>query len=107
MVIHPIDLQTMYSQIDNVAKQVVHQQQGAALAESVQQTNFVRQNKEDAKKVQQMEEQNKLSNLNQDGSSHSSSNSSFAENKKKEDDSIPVKKKLTESYLGQHIDITR
>ena len=46
MAIHPIDLQTMYSQIDNVAKQVVHQQQGAALAESVQQTNFVRQNKE-------------------------------------------------------------
>jgi hypothetical protein len=28
-------------------------------------------------------------------------------NKKKEDDSVPVKKKLTESYLGQHIDITR
>ena len=62
MAIHPIDLQTMYSQIDNVAKQVVHQQQGAALAESVQQTNFVRQNKEDVKKVQQMDEQNKLSN---------------------------------------------
>lgn len=107
MAIHPIDLQTMYSQIENVAKQAVHQQQGAALAESVQQSNFVRQNKEDAKKVQQMDEQNKLSNLNRDGYGNSSSDNNFAENKKKEEDTVPVKKKLTESYLGQHIDITR
>ena len=54
-----------------------------------------------------MDEQNKLSNLNRDGYGNSSSDNNFAENKKKEEETVPVKKKLTESYLGQHIDITR
>ena len=88
MAIHPIDLQTMYSQIENVAKQAVHQQQGVQLSESMQKANEIRQNMEQANKVQQMNEQNKLSNLNQDGQSSSSFNKS-PENKKK-DEEVPV-----------------
>ena len=56
MAIHPIDLQTMYSQIENVAKQAVHQQQGVQLSESMQKANEILQNMEQANKVQQMNE---------------------------------------------------
>ena len=38
MGLNPLDLQTMYSQLNNVAKQAAHQTQGASLAQSMQQT---------------------------------------------------------------------
>ena len=51
MAVSPIDLQTMFSQVENVAKQASHLQQGVKLAEEMQQINVIRQNAEIAQKV--------------------------------------------------------
>ena len=50
MAVSPIDLQTMFSQVENVAKQASHLQQGVKLAEEMQQINVIRQNAEKAQK---------------------------------------------------------
>jgi len=52
MAIQPIDLQNMYSQMSNVAKNVAGAQQAAAVAESVKQVEITRQNAENSTKVQ-------------------------------------------------------
>ncbi len=56
MAIQPIDLQTMYAQIQNVAKQAAFQQQGLQLADSMQQENIIKQNEEMAQRVKETEE---------------------------------------------------
>ncbi|MBQ1949388.1 MAG: hypothetical protein II367_04445 [Treponema sp.] len=110
MGVQPIDLQTMYSQISNVAKQVSHVEQGIQLSKSMQQTDIVKANTEQAKKVQQTGEDSKSSSVNQNGR-----NGAAFQNKKKKDSENPQpetqensdKYRLKEDYLGQHIDITR
>ena len=53
MGLQPIDLQTMYSQLSNVARQAAHQQQGVQLSESMQQAGIIRQNQEQADETDQ------------------------------------------------------
>ena len=43
MALHPIDLQTLYTQLENVSKGVAFQQQGLQLREAVQQDNYGKQ----------------------------------------------------------------
>lgn len=110
MGLQPIDLQTMYSQLSNVARQAVHQQQGVQLSEAMQQAGIVRQNQEQAEKVQQAEEQSKLGGINQNGRNNSGQQQKKKEKSPDEQDSEAentAQNRLKESYLGQHIDITR
>ena len=46
MAIQPIDLQTMYSQMANIAQNAAQAQDGGRLTEAMQQQNIVRQNLE-------------------------------------------------------------
>lgn len=109
MGLQPIDLQTMYSQISNVARQTVHQQQGVQLSEAMQQVNVVRQNQEKSEKVHQTEEQEKSGVINQNGKNPSGQQEK--EEKKSEhkepEPQNSEQNRLKEPYLGQHIDITR
>lgn len=111
MGLQPIDLQTMYSQLSNVAKQAAYQQQGIQLNQSMQQAEKVRQNIENNKKVQQMEEGQKASgiDINQNGKGSSSFYEQSKKNKEKEleQDSFDNFETLKKSFLGQHIDIKR
>ena len=106
MGLQPIDLQTMYSQLSNVARQAAHQQQGVQLSESMQQAGIIRQNQEQAEK----EEQSKLGGINQNGKNNSGQQQKKKEKSPDEQDSEAentAQNRLKESYLGQHIDITR
>ena len=95
MAVSPIDLQTMFSQVENVAKQASHLQQGVKLAEEMQQINVIRQNAEKAQKVNSSNESSKSDSVNDDSGSSSDSSD------------FQGKNRLKESYLGNHIDITR
>ena len=52
MALQPIDLQTMYSQMANVAQRVASEGQGAALAQSIQTQGLVNQNLQASQSVQ-------------------------------------------------------
>ncbi|MBQ5470435.1 MAG: hypothetical protein IIT58_00265 [Treponema sp.] len=109
MALNPIDLQTMYAQLNNVAKQAANQQ-GVQLAQSMHQVDVVRQNQEKAKKVQQSEDSSKSSNVNSNGHNKQDEKASSNSKKFEEKDAEQKESKngnLKESYLGQHIDITR
>ena len=53
MALHPIDLQTLYTQLENVSKGVAFQQQGLQLREAVQQDNYGKQIAEKEKAVKE------------------------------------------------------
>jgi membrane protease subunit (stomatin/prohibitin family) len=110
MAIHPIDLQVMYSQMSNVAKIAAHQQGGAQLAESLQQNKIIQQNAEQAESVQKAaEDEAKLLEVKADGGRNGSGSPENRENEKKKSVDSETKKEteFRETYLGQHIDITR
>ena len=112
MGLQPIDLQTMYSQVANVAREAQHLSQGLQLADSMHQADVVKENQEQAQKVQQTNENSKSALVNKDGknSQNQENNPSKkrqgaqknAEETPKENKSSPLK----EDYLGQHVDIT-
>ena len=56
MAIQPIDLSTMYSQMNNVAKTVAHQQNGAQLTQAMQENLVLQQEKVRLSQVQKAAE---------------------------------------------------
>lgn len=107
MAIQPIDLQTMYAQIQNVAKQAAFQQQGLQLADSMQQENIIKQNEEKAQRVKETEENSKASVVNEDGRGTDGDGHSGKKDKNAPRENEEKSGHLKESYLGQHIDIMR
>lgn len=107
MAIQPIDLQTMYSQMNNVAKTVAVQQQGGQLTQAMQEAQRVQQNSEQAAQVHKAaDSESKSGQVNKDG--HDSQEYNPQENKKKEQEEQLAETKtvkLREAHLGNHIDI--
>ena len=111
MAIQPIDLQTMYSQMANIAQNAAQAQDGGKFAEAMQQQHIVRENLEAAERVSRPvadESETESRAVKNDGSSPS-----HGEAEKKGKDGKREKKQegceciVRESYIGQHIDITR
>lgn len=107
MAIHPIDLQTMYAQMNNVARTVANSQQGAQLAQQLQENKIIQQNLEQAHTVKKAaNDEAKSTGVTDEGhrgsqqENNKRKNASSQENPQKETE-------IRESYLGQHIDITR
>ena len=68
MGIQPIDLQNMYSQMNNIAKSVAGQQQSAQVSQSVQQQNQIQKNIEMSQRVQQTtDDKANTNNVNPEG----------------------------------------
>lgn len=108
MGIHPIDLQTMYSQIGNIAKTVASQQQGIPLSQAMREASIVRQNSELASQVHRAADNETKSGLISDeGHNSSADQESGGDKKKSEDKDKKKEQEFRESYLGVHIDITR
>ena len=110
MGISPIDLQTMYSQMSNVASRVSHEQQSAQVSSSLQQQMAVNQNSQNIKTVQKAADNDSKTGLikedghqnqNQEGASKKSEQNPESENE------TPKKIEIREEYLGKHINITR
>ncbi|MCR4627263.1 MAG: hypothetical protein K5640_06405 [Treponema sp.] len=111
MGIQPIDLQIMYSQMSNVSKIASHQQKGSELTNAMQQTKVIQQTTEQVEAVQKTaSDEAKTINIKKDGrQGQGALPGGKHEKKQKEDETPEVKKEIEirESYLGQHIDITR
>ncbi len=113
MAIAPIDLQTMYSQLNNVAKSSA-QEQMAQVAQSVQQVNHIQENLEESTRVQNTNnDKNESDTVNPDGSNGSSGGYQNQNKKqgttysKNPEENNKPSKTLAESYVGTIIDITR
>ncbi|MBQ6781928.1 MAG: hypothetical protein IJP62_11990 [Treponema sp.] len=109
MAIQPIDLQTMYSQMQNVARNVANAQFQPQLTQQMQEMNQIQQQQEQAKTIQRAaNEESQTTDVNEDGRSD---NQQPAGNGKKheeqKDNTEPQKTHIREGYLGRHIDITR
>jgi len=110
MAIQPIDLQTMYSQMSNVANRVSHEQQGAQIASSLQQQSALIQNEQNVKTVNKAADDEAKSPLvKEDGHSNQESNNSEKKKEAKDNsEQTPSSKtEIREDYLGRHINITR
>ena len=112
MGIQPIDLQNMYSQMSNIARNVAGQHQAAQISESVQQQNQIQKNIEMSQKVQQAENDKSKSNIvNADG--HKGGAGTYQNpNKKKKDQhekngSFGLYSESKSEYVGTIVDITR
>ena len=112
MGIAPIDLQNMYSQMSNVARNVAGQHQAAQISESVQQQNQIQKNIEMSQKVQQTEnDKSNTQNVNADG--HQGGAGTYQNpNKKKNKNndskgSFGVYADVKSEYVGTIVDITR
>lgn len=109
MAIHPIDLQTMYSQMNNVARTVANSTQGAQLAQQLQESRLVQQGMEQAQMVQRAAgDEAKSTGVSDEGhrggeQGGSASRRGGGEQQEQRQNGCEIR----ESYLGQHIDITR
>ena len=108
MAIHPIDLQTMYAQMNNVARAVANGQQGAQLAQQLQENKIVQQNMEQAQAVQKAAgDEAKSTGVTDEGHQGGQMQGGSGGRHSREAPQQPQKQEIRESYLGNHIDITR
>ena len=101
----------MYSQMANIAQNAAQAQDGGKFAEAMQQQNIVRENLEEAERVSRPasdESEAQSRAVKNDGSSPSHGESEErdkgGEREKKHEGR---ERTVRESYIGQHIDITR
>lgn len=111
MGLNPLDLQTMYAQINNVARDAAHLTQGAALSEAMQQQNIVKKNLEEATKVNQAKENSKSKGVDVNAEGKNQSQDGDFSDGKRSGGSVSEEdrdsERIKEDYLGRHIDITR
>ena len=113
MAIQPIDLQTVYAQMDKLVQTVSHMQNGEKLTQAMQQERIVRENAEKAASVQKTQPNDSDIRLSKDDrrkhGNGQGENFSNKESKQTEEENLKNEKTssiIQESYLGNHIDIT-
>ena len=110
MGVSPIDLQAMYANMNNVARSVSHQQQGAVLAQQLQESRLIQQNAEKAAAVQRAaNNESKSTGVNDEGHNGSSSYKQGGGRGRGDEKDGQTRRgdEIRESYLGVHIDIER
>lgn len=110
MGVSPLDLQTMYANMNNVARSVANQQQGVVLAQQLQESKVIQQNIEKAGQVHKAADNEAKSALISDeghNSSSSSGNGGKKKNSENDEQQTGTASEIRESYLGLHINIER
>jgi hypothetical protein len=101
----------MYSQMANIAQNAAQAQDGGKFAEAMQQQNIVRENLEEAERVSRPasdESEAQSRAVKNDGSSPSHGESEEkGKGGEREKKNEGRERAVRESYIGQHIDITR
>ena len=110
MALHPIDLQTLYTQLENVSKGVAFQQQGLQLREAVQQDNYGKQLTEKEKTIKEAaQEQSETVRVKDQQKRNQNSESSMKKKEKNEEEPHeniePVIVDIKDPNLGHLIDI--
>lgn len=108
MAIAPLDLQVLYSQLENVSKTVAHQQQGKQLANAIQQETHAREMLEKSSTVQQLKSGDdsvqKVKDRAAGDSSQNGSQKKHKEEEDKEEQVAPIA--FQDPNLGKFIDIS-
>lgn len=110
MGVSPLDLQTMYANMNNVARTVAHQQQGAVLAQQLQESKIIQQNTEKASQVRKTaDNEAKSTGINDEGHQNSSAYGQGGRRKREnpENTEKKIESEIRETYLGIHINIER
>lgn len=108
MAIQPIDLQTMYSQMSNVSQNATRANEALQMASYIQKQNIVQQTLEQSSKVNEASFENvETMNVKSDGSSSGGGNQNENQNQKKKEPHNTPLEDIKESFIGQHINITR
>jgi hypothetical protein len=110
MAIQPIDLQTIYTQLDKVSKSTVAQQQGAHLARAIQQDEQQRQESLRSETVKELRAGNEGIAAVDERDGGNTQEQKRGKKQNGRGDSPDEKNRgqfsFTESHLGQHIDVT-
>lgn len=106
MAIQPIDLQTLYTQMDKVSKNVVQQQQQAQLQGSMQLDGLVKKDIQKSTTVEQMEKQESMSSVKDGHNSNNGKNNSSKKHKSEETQEEIVLEVIKDPALGKTIDIS-
>ena len=110
MAIQPIDLSTMYSQMDNVAKFTASQNQLAQVGNQIGADRLAQDASEKAKTVQEVaKEESEAGIINKDaenGSSDEQGQSKGKKNAEEQEEDAPKQYEFSDPLLGRHIDIT-
>ena len=108
MALQPIDLQTMYSQMANVAQRVSGETQGASLSQQNQQQGIVNQNLRQSQSVQRAaENQSEAGKIKKDGSGNSQ-NAEAQEKKggrQETEESEKREYEIRDPLLGQRVNL--
>lgn len=111
MGIQPIDLQNMYSQMSNIARNVAGQQQAAQVSESVQQLNQIQKDLEQSQRVNQANnDKANTKNVNPEGHKGGSGgykNPQKREKKRQNTSGFSSYGDAKSEYVGTIVDITR
>lgn len=109
MAIHPIDLSTVYTQMDKVAKYSASQNQNAELAGMVNLNKSVQEDMQKAQSVQQTgkDQETDSSKIKDEKKSGENGKQFSGKNKNEnEEDDVPKKIEIQDSNLGNSFDIT-
>jgi hypothetical protein len=110
MGLQPIDLQTMYTQLDKISKTAVAEQQGAQLARVMRQDETQKQEFLRSEIVKELQTDKEAVAAVGDRGKKNDSERQKRKNKKnteaQEESQSAPRPALAESYLGQHIDVS-
>ena len=106
MAIQPIDLQTLYSQMDKVSKNVVQQQQHVQLHNSMELDGLVKKDIQKNEKIEKTSEKEGMAEIKDGQSSKNSGQNPSNKNEKEEVPSEVVLEIIKDPSLGKTIDIS-
>lgn len=111
MAIHPIDLSTMYSQMDKVSKFNASVEQNIKMVNASNMNKTIQENLDKSKQVHEAKNEDSNSEkVRPDGKNSQQQNLAQDEKKEKEEQPQETVRKtveISDPLLGQHIDISR
>jgi hypothetical protein len=111
MAIQPIDLQTLFTQMDKVGKNQAMQREGQQIQESIQQIQIQRRNEQNIQSVNEAQDLGDEAGKIKDEKRHGGrENNSGAREKQPEDEELPADEEkrdlIRDPALGRNIDIS-
>jgi len=111
MAIQPIDLQTLFTQLDKVAKSQAMQREGQQIQESIQQIQIQRRNEQNIQSVNQSQDLGGEAETIKDEKRHGGrENNGGARKKQQEDEELSMAEEerdlIRDPALGRNIDIS-
>ena len=113
MAIAPIDLQTLFSQVDKVGRTQIAEREGQALHQAIQGAQLQRKTEEQLQQVNETQDAGEgVDNINDKTQHHKDKNRNNKENPESDEESVNENKDVNSIYnlrdpsLGNKIDLT-